>query len=622
MTRLSELALTFLLNAAWQITAVVFATALCARLLRRAPARQRHMLWLAALVLSVALPAWTLVDFTKTDLQLVAQNIALTQRTDNRPVARLSAAPASSFADVTNRDTTAAPQRLSRRRPITLSFTPVLAALVLGGYMLFVLLRLSMLLRAWHWARRVRRTARPVALTLSAQAVAARCRSALGLCGVPILCSREVRAPVTVGARAPVVILPEEFPAETQTEALASVLGHELAHVARRDYALNLACELLILSVSFHPLVAWTMRQLRRTRELACDELVAERVLEPTVYARALVRVAEALITPGRRTCAPGIFDANILEERVMRLLTNERRMNARAGLLSLLVIVALLTAMSLNAPALSFHLQPDAARAAQTNARPQAQTAAQHDVADTLRTLTAGDPTERAAAACALGRAHAVEAIPALVEMLGDDSPVAPVQCWTEGRWSPALSSFKQPTPGEQAAIALAAMGKLAVAPLVAALRDANPSVRRNAAWAIGEVTGGLAIDRSAAVMPLVALLRDADGWVRAAAARALGELRPARAGDELIAALADAHPLAREYAAWALGEMKDRRAVEGLSERLLNDNSAGVRAEAAKALGEIAAPEAAAALNKALNDSDERVRAEARSALAELEG
>ena len=43
--------LTFLANALWQVPAVVVAAALAARLLRRAPARHRHALWLAALAL-------------------------------------------------------------------------------------------------------------------------------------------------------------------------------------------------------------------------------------------------------------------------------------------------------------------------------------------------------------------------------------------------------------------------------------------------------------------------------------------------------------------------------------------------------------------------------------------
>lgn len=62
MATLDGLVLTFLANALWQVPAVVVATALAARLLRRAPARHRHALWLAALALAVALPMASLLS--------------------------------------------------------------------------------------------------------------------------------------------------------------------------------------------------------------------------------------------------------------------------------------------------------------------------------------------------------------------------------------------------------------------------------------------------------------------------------------------------------------------------------------------------------------------------------
>ena len=140
------------------------------------------------------------------------------------------------------------------------------------------------------------------------------------------------------------------------------------------------------------------------------------------------------------------------------------------------------------------------------------------------------------------------------LVAMLGDDTPIEPIKCWEEGRWTPALDSFKHPSPGEQAAIALASMGTPALEPLTNALHDANPSVRRNAAWAIGELTNMQEKERATAVAPLVRLLDDPDEWVRMAAAQALGEIRDERAGEGLIALLSDDKWRPRKVAAWAL--------------------------------------------------------------------
>ena len=199
-------------------------------------------------------------------------------------------------------------------------------------------------------------------------------------------------------------------------------------------------------------------------------------------------------------------------------------------------------------------------------------------------------DAESRAAAACSLGQigTPALEAIPYLVEMLGDDTPVDRVNCWKTGQWSPSMETLKSPSPGEMAAKALAAMGKPSVAPLIDALKSSNPSVRRNAAWALGEIRGGLNVDRSSAVGPLIAALEDSDLWVRKTAAWSLGEIRDRRAVTPLIALLKDDDAKARREAARSLGEIKDRRAVDHLIDAL-KDNDSNVVLAVSWALGEI---------------------------------
>jgi len=243
-----------------------------------------------------------------------------------------------------------------------------------------------------------------------------------------------------------------------------------------------------------------------------------------------------------------------------------------------------------------------------------------QGTAAENLKALNSSNPAERAAAACALGRLGTIEAIPALINLLGDDTPIQPIKCWESGNWSPALETLKQASPGEQAAIALAALSRPAVNPLIAALNHGNASVRRNAAWAIGELTGVSTGARSDAVEPLVMALGDADPWVRLAAAFSLGELRPRRATEALIAALVDGQWNVREMAVRALGEMKTRAGVERLTAVLLQDGDERVRRKAAWALGEIKDQQALEALALALNDQNRGVRETAKWAIAEI--
>ena len=233
---------------------------------------------------------------------------------------------------------------------------------------------------------------------------------------------------------------------------------------------------------------------------------------------------------------------------------------------------------------------------------------------------LNASAAEDRAAAACKAGKQGDVETIPALIAMLGDDSKTQLVPCWDTGRWSPALQTFKHPSPGEQATIALASFGGPAFVPLSNQLSSGNATVRRNAAWAIGELTNMLPGQRAGAVPQLISLLSDSDEWVRMAAARSLGELRDERALPQLLATLNDNHWRVRQLAVWALSEMKDDRAVNALCGVLLSDGRVEVRRGAAEALGEIKSAEALPSLKQALNDAG--VSAKAAWAISEIEG
>jgi HEAT repeat protein len=223
---------------------------------------------------------------------------------------------------------------------------------------------------------------------------------------------------------------------------------------------------------------------------------------------------------------------------------------------------------------------------------------------------------------ACNAAKRGDVEAIPTLIAMLGDDSKTELIRCWDTSRWSPALETFKHSSPGEQAALALASFGRQALAPLSNQLDSSNATVRRNAAWAIGELTNMPPGSRATAVPQLITLLGDSDEWVRMAAARALGEVRDSRALPKLVATLADDDWHVRELAVWALSEMKDDRAVTALCNVLLSDARVEVRSGAAEALGEIRSADALPALRQALNDRESGVSAKAAWAISEIEG
>src|SRR5262249_42740917 len=135
--------------------------------------------------------------------------------------------------------------------------------------------------------------------------------------------SDQVSAPITVGIFKPLIILPATLLEDSAGELIVSAVGHELVHVRRRDYFFNLLYELIFLPISFHPAAAFARRRIHQTRELTCDELVAEKLLHPQTYARSLIKLAGSAMPLVRRasTITVGIADADILEVRIMTLL-------------------------------------------------------------------------------------------------------------------------------------------------------------------------------------------------------------------------------------------------------------------------------------------------------------
>lgn len=643
MDRISETVASFLLNATWQITLIALVAWFCSHLLRNAAARYRHALWVAALVMSIALPLWGSLNFAG---QAPEQMAAL----DSSPGAKLPASPATAKAALVT-DTASAKEsdlalgQLLQKRKQHVMTAPSLALGLSILYGLFILYRLGRLYWSWQHTRMLRHSVYELAIPGRIVAVAARCRAAFGIREVRLLCSWKTAAPVTVGATEPLIILPEAFCTDVQDETILSVVGHEMAHVARRDYSLNLIYQFLALPISFHPLLKLIKRQIGRTREMACDDLVTERLIEPKAYASALLRAASALVAPTGKAFTLGIFDADNLEERILKLTQKHVRTGERACRLLALTAFSLLCLSCLTISTFSFELRArDQFAGAGLNsvafegssARPGGGggAVAQSEEAPILnqsRSLTRNtrgpqpggleSAEARAAQACEALRRRAVEAIPTLVSMLGDERPTELLRCWESSLWSPALSTFKQPSPGEQAAIALASMGQPALEPLTNALSASTASVRRNAAWAIGELTNMRGNERAISVQPLLTLLDDADEWVRMAAVRALGEIGDERAVEKLLAVLSDGGWKVRELAAWALGEMRDERAVETLCRVLLEDAEAKVRETSAWALGEINDPKAAPFLQQALNDAELLVRDKARWALSEID-
>jgi bla regulator protein blaR1 len=304
MKPIEYIVLDFTINALWQPILLATIAALCHRLLlRRASARHHHVVWVAALILSVLLPFWSAlpnrIDPQKSAISPIAINLS-----------ELGISPAMQAIP-------SEPSQVNNSSALrSIPFKSVFTSL----FLLFILYRLLRLGRAWNTTRAFRKSAIPVVISERLAKVMSHCREALGMGDVSLLCSSYVRVPVTLGWRKPAIILPSQLASGASPELLIAALGHEMTHFRRRDYAWNILYELLFLPISFHPVAALVKRRINETRELACDETVGELVMDAHDYARSLIGPANSASLSSRPTYILGVDNADILERRIMKL--------------------------------------------------------------------------------------------------------------------------------------------------------------------------------------------------------------------------------------------------------------------------------------------------------------
>ncbi len=247
----------------------------------------------------------------------------------------------------------------------TVLYAPGLTLVLACCHCLLMFRRLWALAQGWRATVEMRRNAFRRELSPLMCATIERCRAALKVRSFAVLCSTQAPSPFTVGFRHPIIVLPEALFDETIGDVLSSALGHEMAHLRRQDFLLNIIYTLLYVPVSFHPLALLIKRRINETRELACDEAVVNtaRVVTAKSYARSLVQMAGAVPSLNHPGYTLGIFDADIMEERIMRLLHQRRGASARLGKIFLIIASACLTVVSIAASTSSFQAVPSGER-------------------------------------------------------------------------------------------------------------------------------------------------------------------------------------------------------------------------------------------------------------------
>jgi beta-lactamase regulating signal transducer with metallopeptidase domain len=439
-------------------TAILAAAWLLTKLMPRATAATRHLVWHGALVASVLAPLFAAADFPQVPVVPEAQVGQL------RSILTAIDAPLPSSVAASSRPVVGLTNAAARRElPDSLQFVGIVGTTVVGLWFL----------AGWMSAARLSRRAQPapVAWQLQLNALCQRLKinRDVRLRVVPDCCS-----PLTTGLIRNVILVPRTAAAWSDDRRRA-VLLHELAHIKRNDCRVQLGSHIACAIYWFNPLVWIAAGELRRERERACDDQVLHLGARASSYATHLLDIASELRPTVRPSAALAMARPSELEGRLLSVLAAGRaRVPLRSTRWAVVTAVSLTAAAALSATSSSSSPETPAPNVFDSSAhyvvandvvfssdetpRPRAEAEA------TLQ--SAPDPQQRERATLALAFSSGRDVIPALLKALADtDSQVR-----------------------EKAAIGLALRrDPRVVEPLIAALSDEDSQVREKAAIALG---------------------------------------------------------------------------------------------------------------------------------------
>lgn len=175
-----------------------------------------------------------------------------------------------------------------------------------SGWLIGVLALSLRLLAGWRKVQRMQRqgtTPAPAAWQECLSRLAARLRIRMP---VKLVESALVEVPTVIGWLKPMILLPAAALAGLDARQLEALLAHELAHIRRHDYLVNLLQTAIETLLFYHPAVWWLSRRIREERELCCDDVAVTACGDGMVYARALATMEALRSAPALTLAANG----------------------------------------------------------------------------------------------------------------------------------------------------------------------------------------------------------------------------------------------------------------------------------------------------------------------------
>ena len=287
----------------WQSALVVLPLFFVARVLRTAPARWSHRLWVAALA-KLFVPLAVFGPWTGAVLRRLAEAHGAVPAGGGLPGFQV-------LVSVIGADGTASSSIAGRvPAPFWTAFTAAYAGIACA-----LLVRTGRDLAAAHRLAR-----HPVRVSERSSARLASALERSGLRADRVVISGSNLIPAVVGTLRPRIVIPARLLDELDADELAAVLLHEEMHRRHADPAIGLIQRLTTSLLFFFPLLAPLQRRIREAAELRCDEGALRAGAEASAYARALARTVQLGLDPSPAPAALDDGNPSLVARRIHRL--------------------------------------------------------------------------------------------------------------------------------------------------------------------------------------------------------------------------------------------------------------------------------------------------------------
>ncbi|MGD8500753.1 MAG: M56 family metallopeptidase, partial [Phycisphaerales bacterium] len=337
-----------LLHFVWQAAAIALLLAILLKVLRRSTANLRYIIACAALGLIVLLPIVTM-QLVSVSIPQLAANVESAPTPAVLPVVPVEETPsgrALEYLEMAQSESLGTASIVLWKRRAAALLEPALPYIV-SGWLLGVFGLSLWHLGGWAQLQRLRRKmVKQVDQTLDSKLSQLAQRLGVNRT-VQLMESALVQIPTVVGWLRPVILLPASALTGLSSQQLEAILAHELAHIRRYDYLVNMLQTVVEILGFYHPAVWWISHKIRAERENCCDDLAVSISGDRVRYARALTTMEE--IRTGRSELAVAASGGNLLG-RIRRLVGKDSAGNGLVSWIPSVIAIMLIAAMAIPA--------------------------------------------------------------------------------------------------------------------------------------------------------------------------------------------------------------------------------------------------------------------------------